>query len=449
MNLGHLKSDLLKEIIQKWSIPQSDQSEYHSLIIERPSFDLYQLLKSLKYDSTSYFKNKEDDLESIFIGVQASFSTHDEIQKMESLSLQNKELYFLGGFNFDFDKNGELEWADLRPGLFILPYLEIRKKSGVVRFIVHFPRTIYNDKNSQARWIDSLDENFKLEDDDTLNNQVDIKSIKLNPNKLSWAKIFRKGMQNIVDESFHKIVLARKKVFELKKPVNLGLVLNSLEGLNPNSYLIKFCLNKKAYFVSNTPERLIKIEGNEIVTEAIAGTRPMGGSDEENEDFINDLKSSYKEISEHRFVRKNLEDNLSEYSNSLQWEVEEEILQLKYIQHLYSRLRVQCSSRPNFFKIIRKLHPTPAVGGTPWKKAKSFLIKNESLNRGLYASPVGIYSKDYSDFSVAIRSALFTIDRVHIYAGAGIVKGSDEEGEWNEIENKMKNFENIISGGAK
>ncbi|MDH5581622.1 MAG: isochorismate synthase, partial [Bdellovibrionales bacterium] len=344
---------------------------------------------------------------------------------------------------------GELEWADLRPGLFILPYLEIRKKSGVVRFIVHFPRTIYNDKISQARWIDSLDENFKLEDDDTLNNQVDIKSIKLNPNKLSWAKIFRKGMQNIVDESFHKIVLARKKVFELKKPVNLGLVLNSLEGLNPNSYLIKFCLNKKAYFVSNTPERLIKIEGNEIVTEAIAGTRPMGGSDEENEDFINDLKSSYKEISEHRFVRKNLEDNLSEYSNSLQWEVEEEILQLKYIQHLYSRLRVQCSSRPNFFKIIRKLHPTPAVGGTPWKKAKSFLIKNESLNRGLYASPVGIYSKDYSDFSVAIRSALFTIDRVHIYAGAGIVKGSDEEGEWNEIENKMKNFENIISGGAK
>lgn len=446
MDLSHIKSELYRSLLKQWSNPSDVESEYQTFTMKIACFDLFGFLKSLSDESISYFRDKDGKIEKLFIGIQSSFSHFDEIEKMQNLANQNEKLTFIGGFNFDMEQNGVLEWADLKPALFTLPYLELHKSESGTFLFAHYPKTIFQDKEAQTLWAHNLDEVFKLRQKIHYDSYSIVKSLKLNPNRESWDKIFQKSIQKITDESFHKVVLARKKVFELDTSTGMHLILDSLENLNPNSYFIKFSMKNKSSFITNTPERLFIIEGETIVTEAIAGTRPVGETAEENEDFISELKGSYKEISEHRFVRKYLEDNLSPIASGYKWEVEEDVIQLKYIQHLYSKLRVKCRTAPKCIDIIKRLHPTPAVGGTPWKKAKTFLIKNETLNRGLYASPVGIFSKNVSDFCVAIRSALFSEDKVHIYAGAGIVKGSDVDGEWNEIENKMKNFEHIIVG---
>ena len=94
--------------------------------------------------------------------------------------------------------------------------------------------------------------------------------------------------------------------------------------------------------------------------------------------------------------------------------------------------------------MIDHFHPTPAVGGRPWNLAKSYLKEAEPFDRGLYSAPFGIVSKDYTEFAVGIRSALYENDSLHLYGGAGIVDGSKAMDEWVETNNKMKNFESLF-----
>ncbi len=94
--------------------------------------------------------------------------------------------------------------------------------------------------------------------------------------------------------------------------------------------------------------------------------------------------------------------------------------------------------------MIEALHPTPAVGGYPREKTWHEIHELEGFDRGWYAGPVGWIGEDSAEMSVAIRSALMNNREVNIYAGAGIVPGSDPEKEWNEIEKKSLNFTNLL-----
>ena len=91
-------------------------------------------------------------------------------------------------------------------------------------------------------------------------------------------------------------------------------------------------------------------------------------------------------------------------------------------------------------KIIDRLHPTPAVGGSPRREAIDRIGELETFDRGWYAGPVGWVSKSAAEFCVAIRSAQIVRNRLNVYAGAGIVPGSEAEKEWEEIENKIASF---------
>ena len=94
--------------------------------------------------------------------------------------------------------------------------------------------------------------------------------------------------------------------------------------------------------------------------------------------------------------------------------------------------------------ILQLLHPTPALGGTPKKQAMAIIRKLEGFSRGWYGAPIGYVGLDWAEFVVGIRSGLVRGKRLSVFAGAGIVQGSEARSEWDEVENKISNFIKII-----
>jgi len=120
-------------------------------------------------------------------------------------------------------------------------------------------------------------------------------------------------------------------------------------------------------------------------------------------------------------------------------------MKLVRVQHLMTGIEGELNKDISDQEILECLHPTPAVGGYPQDKAKELIAEIEPFDRGWYSGPVGWISKDSADFAVAIRSGLITKNKLRIYAGAGIVKGSDPDNEWNEIESKIATFLKVLS----
>ena len=94
--------------------------------------------------------------------------------------------------------------------------------------------------------------------------------------------------------------------------------------------------------------------------------------------------------------------------------------------------------------ILGSLHPTPALGGTPRKQALEAICKLEGFSRGWYGAPIGFVGLDWAEFVVGIRSGFLRAKRLSVFAGAGIVQGSEALSEWDEVENKISNFIKII-----
>ena len=120
-------------------------------------------------------------------------------------------------------------------------------------------------------------------------------------------------------------------------------------------------------------------------------------------------------------------------------------MKLSYIQHRSIPIKATLAPGINVLQLVNLLHPTPAVGGLPWDKAKPLIKELEPYSRDSYAAPIGIISKNFSELAVGIRSALIEGSKISIYGGAGIVKGSIAEEEWNETGIKMNPFLKVVN----
>jgi menaquinone-specific isochorismate synthase len=112
-------------------------------------------------------------------------------------------------------------------------------------------------------------------------------------------------------------------------------------------------------------------------------------------------------------------------------------LKLDHVQHMVTRFRGSLKEDVGDDALLTALHPTPAVGGYPVDGALDRIFRLEPHDRGWYAGPVGWIGADKAGFAVAIRSGLVENDRLTVFAGAGIVKGSDPDREWVETGHKM------------
>ena len=264
------------------------------------------------------------------------------------------------------------------------------------------------------------------------------------------------ALKSIQANQLKKIVLASAIDVVSPSPFNL---INSLEKLRksyPGCNVFSTSNGKGQNFIGASPERLIRICNHQLETDALAGSAPRGKTTTEDAALAYRLLSSEKERREHRFVLDFIAERLSQLGLTPQMLPIPQLLKLSNIQHLWTPIQAQLPVDLHPLEIVAKLHPTPAVAGVPTKIAEEQILALETFDRSLYAAPLGwVDHQGNCEFIVGIRSALIDTEkpsghtytdlpcdpeayRARLYAGAGIVAGSDPNKELAEVQLKLQ-----------
>ncbi|MEA5508369.1 isochorismate synthase [Crocosphaera sp. UHCC 0190] len=246
------------------------------------------------------------------------------------------------------------------------------------------------------------------------------------------------ALNSIKANHFHKLVLAH--ALDLKSPTDFSLIncLNNLRISYPDCYVFALNNGQGNCFIGASPERLISIQNQQLVTDALAGSAPRGKTKKLDDDLGQNLLKSDKERREHQVVIDCITNRLLGLGLTPQISPLK-LLKLSNIQHLWTPIYTQLSPEIHPLEIVAKLHPTPAVSGFPTEITCEEIRRYETFERGLYAAPLGwIDYQGNSEFVVGIRSALISGNHARLYAGAGIVEGSEPHKELAEIQLKFQ-----------
>jgi len=246
-------------------------------------------------------------------------------------------------------------------------------------------------------------------------------------------------LNSINQSKFKKIVLAQIRNLVAEYPFSVVNSLHNLRSKYPNCYTFAITNGSGYTFLGASPERLIRIHQQKLVTDALAGSAPRNSNVYLDHKIALALLNSPKERNEHQTVVDFIDRSLRELGLKPQKTPSPQLLKLSNIQHLWTPISAVLGSNLHPLEIIAKLHPTPAVAGTPREIVSAEIRKYEQFDRGLYAAPIGwIDSGGNSEFIVAIRSCLIHDCHATLYAGAGIVTGSDPDRELAEIALKFQ-----------
>lgn len=249
----------------------------------------------------------------------------------------------------------------------------------------------------------------------------------------TWAVGVRGALDAVRNGTVEKIVLARRLTAELPARPPLVRLLRALAGRSPLHRMVLIEPEPGTAFLAASPEILLERRRGLLRTAAIAGSRPRGRSDAEDEALARNLLSSSKDAWEHELVVRTLRQTFARRPHPFTSPVERAILKLPHVQHLETRFEGATGPDESVLRLAAQLHPTPAVGGSPPLEALRLLRQLESVDRGWYAGPVGWFdAAGDGELTVGIRSATVLDRSVTMHAGCGIVVGSDPAEEWTE-----------------
>lgn len=245
-------------------------------------------------------------------------------------------------------------------------------------------------------------------------------------------------LQDIQSQGFQKLVLAHTLDVQGSQPLSLGHALATLRDRYPDCYVFSISNGEGQTFIGASPERLLRLCDRELVTDALAGSAPRGQTLAEDTDLGSQLLSNPKDNHEHQVVLDFIQNCLWELGITSHVSSPPHLLQLPNIQHLRTLVTAQVPHHLHLLEILEALHPTPAVAGAPQKIAQQQIRQHETFERHLYAAPIGwVDHEGNGEFTVGIRSALIDGCLTRLYAGAGIVAGSDPNRELAEIQLKL------------
>src|SRR5690606_24097922 len=246
-----------------------------------------------------------------------------------------------------------------------------------------------------------------------------------------WHAQVRAILDGIARGEIEKIVLARRVDALLPSTPDVPALLERLRDLAPEC--VRFALGVgSAVFLGATPERLVKKAGDQFETEAVAGSFPTGGEAPLR------LLESEKDRFEQAIVLRQILDGLGPLALSLDAASTPELHVLRHVAHLRTRVRGVLRSEQHVLDLVERLHPTPAVAGSPTPRALAWIAEREPDERGWYAGPLGCFdARGDGEFVVALRSGVLVDRTLSLYAGCGIVAGSEPESELVETRWKL------------
>ncbi|WP_418935203.1 isochorismate synthase, partial [Haemophilus sp.] len=353
-----------------------------------------------------YLRFRDEPKTVAAVGKVRSFSDVDLAQQF----IQEHDFPLVGGLQFQ----GESQ--------FILPQVLMEQQNGetVVSVFVE-----PNDLNSAKTILNSFERMTAL----LPLNQLTIENVESKANQGTWCDWVKQALTRIRQGELTKLVLANETVFHIQGELNGKDFLAVSQAKNSGCYHFLWADNAQNCFVGSTPERLFARDNRLLFTEALAGTAPVSDNPSENNERANWLLNDEKNLNENWLVVEDISQNISHLVEQIT--VDDVALKpLRKVQHLIRKMQAKLTALCTDADLLKAIHPTAAVSGLPQQQAKKALAEIETFDRRWYAGTLGVMSQHLSEFCVTIRSAFIEENRVRVFAGAGIVEGSQPVEEW-------------------
>ena len=252
----------------------------------------------------------------------------------------------------------------------------------------------------------------------------------------AWKERVAEAIKRIEKNSVDKVVLARDLVATSTQEIQAIPVLKKLASEYPSTWT--FAVDG---LVGATPELLLRLSRGMVTSRVLAGTIPKTGDDGKDLALAASLARSSKDLEEHEYAVRSVAEALEPFCSSTNVPESPFVLHLANVMHLATDVTgalTETKQRVDAFSLLKSLHPSAAVCGTPRNIAFDIIDEIEGMNRGRYAGPVGwIDASGDGELGIALRTGQITGKEIRIYAGCGIVAGSNPEKELEESAAKM------------
>ncbi len=240
----------------------------------------------------------------------------------------------------------------------------------------------------------------------------------------------------IVDGDVMQVVLSQRLSIPVtSRPLD---IYRALRSLNPSPYMFYLDLGD-FHIVGSSPEILTRLEDGMVTVRPIAGTRPRGTSESEDQALERDLLADPKELAEHLMLIDLGRNDVGRIAKTGTVELTEKMLIERYshVMHIVSNVTGVLKDGMSAMDVLRATFPAGTVSGAPKIRAMEIIDELEPVKRGVYAGAVGYLAWNGNmDTAIAIRTAVIKDNMLHIQAGAGIVYDSIPRNEWDETMNK-------------
>lgn len=262
-----------------------------------------------------------------------------------------------------------------------------------------------------------------------------------------WRGLVEDATSAIRAGELHKVVLAREVHGTAPRDVDVIAVLRHLRAAQPDCFVFGYWRGDRA-FVGASPERLVRLDGRVVQASSLAGSAARGASLTEDAALAAALMVSEKDRAEHGAVRDALRAGLADLCDDVIAPDTPSLLTLRHVHHLHTPVSAVLRRGHSLLDVVARLHPTPAVGGTPRAAALDFIRRHEQLDRGWYAAPIGWMGRESGEFAVALRSAVIAGRDATLFAGCGIVAASDPEREFAESLVKLRPMQAALAAAV-
>ena len=307
------------------------------------------------------------------------------------------------------------------------------------RSVLVIPEIVIGQKNGKS-WITWIGDN-KQPDLEKINTAPISGEITWQEGSISeqaWQSQVSSAINAIKSNKLEKVVLARDVTATSKTKIGVRGLLQRLEIEYPSTWI--FLVDG---LIGATPELLVRLSKSLVTSRVLAGTIRKSGNEDRDLTLAASLAKSSKDLEEHEYAVRSVADALAPFCSSTNVPEAPFVLHLSNVMHLATDVTGvlnDSAKQSDIFTLIAQLHPSAAVCGTPALEANKLIDELEQMNRQRYAGPVGwIDANNDGEIAIALRCGQLSNDKksIRIFAGCGIVAGSDPATEFAESQAKL------------
>jgi menaquinone-specific isochorismate synthase len=261
-----------------------------------------------------------------------------------------------------------------------------------------------------------------------------------------WSAVVARVVARINAGEMDKVVLARDLAVDARSAIDPRWLLQRLAERYDNTWV--FAVDG---LVGATPELLVKLEKGLVTSRVLAGTIRRTGDDDRDLTLAASLARSSKDLEEHEYAVRSVAEALAPHCSSINVPESPFVLHLSNVMHLATDVAGVLTDRTTSLALAASLHPSAAVCGTPTPIADAAIRELERMDRGRYAGPVGwMDAAGDGEWGIALRCGVIDAanpSRMRLFAGCGIVAGSDPDSELAESDAKFVPMRDALTAG--